>query len=317
MLISATQKNVLLSKANLLSDDEVEIRIEDFAASSLAVNPIVAAQLFPDPDASGHCAINVAVLTKSREILLRDFGRIPNYVVTKNKQDKYFVCGINTYLRKYKQDALLIERMSLRNEIRKKLINLKKGHCLEAIAAAILAEHLDYGAATRKGSDQGIDALGRLELMPIPFLFVDGSADIEITPGENTFVLASSKAVEKPSSSRLPIINPAHIRELIGGWLIQRGAVGQWQEIGLKQLSPLQCVLVTTYRLSLEAKSLCRDIGVQVWSIPELVYLICKVAPKSVFPKKNKKRIFDLDNFKKWWSVFHDTNARLKSGSLV
>lgn len=103
--------------------------------------------------------------------------------------------------------------------------------------------------------------------------------------GERLHIIASCKANEGNTAGGIPnTISPAHIRELIGAWMIQRSESGMWQQrAGIKILSPLQLLLVTTYRLSDDSLSLCRRMGVAVWGIPELVYLVCRYAPESVF----------------------------------
>jgi hypothetical protein len=141
----------------------------------------------------------------------------------------------------------------------------------------------DYGEATRGSGDQGIDAIGWKQLVLIEPSFSDG--DIrpnEVLPGEKVFLFASSKAFTI-SRRNPPLIKPAHIRELVGGWAIQRSSVGKWRSVGIRMLTPVQMILVTTYRLSLDAKAECRELGVQVWGIPELIYLICIAAPNTVF----------------------------------
>lgn len=65
-------------------------------------------------------------------------------------------------------------------------------------------------------------------------------------------------------------------------------------------LSPVQMILVTTYRLSMDAKADCRDLGVQVWGIPELVYLICKWAPDPIFDAAHGYA-FSAASFRSWW----------------
>jgi hypothetical protein len=59
-------------------------------------------------------------------------------------------------------------------------------------------------------------------------------------------------------------------------------------------------ILVTTYRLSTEAKSDCRDLGIQVWGIPELIYLVCRWAPETVFDAVNGNT-FSASAFRGWW----------------
>lgn len=116
------------------------------------------------------------------------------------------------------------------------------------------------------------------------------------------FLFASSKAFINGQIDQPDLISAAHIRELVGGWTIQRSSVGKWQSVGIRMLSPVQMILVTTYRLSLEAKSECRSLGVQIWGIPELIYLICDSAPDSVFDPANN-HAFSTTAFDAWWKV--------------
>src|SRR5439155_15438185 len=90
----------------------------------------------------------------------------------------------------------------------------------------------------------------------------------QVLPGDKVFVFASSKAFTDGRQSRPELINRAHIRELVGGWVIQRSSVAKWQSVGIRMLSPVQMILVTTYRLSPDAKAECRALGVHVWGIP-------------------------------------------------
>ena len=137
------------------------------------------------------------------------------------------------------------------------------------------------------------------------------AATPEALPGEKVFLFASSKAFMKPkkpkkSDRRPKLIDPAHIRELVGGWLIQRSSAGIWQKVGIRMLSPVQMVLVTTYRLSAEAKAACLTLGIQVWGIPELIYLICLNAPATVFDAQNSYD-FRLSEFRAWWKLREQT----------
>ena len=131
--------------------------------------------------------------------------------------------------------------------------------------------------------------------------FSNGNVDEhDIFPGEKVFLLASSKAVIGAAGQQPKLISPAHIRELVGGWVIQRTDTGKWQKVGIRMLSPVQMILVTTYRLSLDAKAECRNLGIQVWGIPELIYLICLNAPASVFDAIHGYA-FLPKAFRLWW----------------
>ena len=120
-------------------------------------------------------------------------------------------------------------------------------------------------------------------------------------PGQNVLALASSKAVIGQGRGKSKLLDVAHVRELVGGWVIQRSPVGKWKEFGIQTLTPLQMILVTTYRMSINAKSECRILGVQVWGIPELIYLICKFAPDDVFDAAHGYA-FSVPRFREWWT---------------
>src|SRR6185436_19898869 len=96
------------------------------------------------------------------------------------------------------------------------------------------------------------------------------------------------------------LLDVAHIRELVGSWVIQRSPTGKWSDVGIQTLTPIQLILVTTYRMSVNAKAQCRSLGVQVWSMPELVYLICNVAPDEVFDASVGYTL-SPNRFREWW----------------
>jgi hypothetical protein len=102
----------------------------------------------------------------------------------------------------------------------------------------------------------------------------------------------------------IPLLQPAHIREVAGGWVIQRTSTGIWQKVGIRMLSPVQMILVTTYRLSDASKSECRELGIQVWGLPELIYLVCLSAPADVFDS-SKGYAFSARGFGAWWRTHH------------
>jgi hypothetical protein len=125
-------------------------------------------------------------------------------------------------------------------------------------------------------------------------------------PGEKVFLFASSKAVMVHKLGQTRLLDPAHIRELVGGWIIQRSSAGIWQKFGIRMLSPVQMILVTTYRLSNDGRAECHSLGVQVWGIPELVYLVCRTAPAPVFDAQNAYE-FSAAEFRAWWTKRHQT----------
>jgi hypothetical protein len=59
---------------------------------------------------------------------------------------------------------------------------------------------------------------------------------------------------------------------------------------------------LTTYRLSINAKAECRSLGVQIWGLPELIYLCCTAAPDTVFDGANNYA-FSKAAFNQWWKL--------------
>jgi hypothetical protein len=278
------------------------VRAEDFLSGVLGLNAVQRGQYFPNPDPTGLLEIAVSHLTLKRENILQEECSIPSYAVYKDGQNNHQIAGFDTYLATKNVDAVIRGRLARHRTIRNALRRLQDGHYLEALAAAIMNAECEFGEATRGSGDQGIDAIGWKQLVLIEPSFSDG--DIrpnEVLPGEKVFLFASSKAFTV--RRRNPrVINPAHIRELVGGWVIQRSSVGKWRSVGIRMLTPVQMILVTTYRLSLDAKSECRELGVQVWGIPELIYLICISAPDTVFdPAAN--HAFSTAGFNAWWRM--------------
>lgn len=276
-------------------------RVEDFISQVLNLNPIQQAEYFPGPDPQGLLAVAVANLTGDRERVLRVECAIPTFAVYEDNLGVYEIAGLSTYLRSKGYDDEFLGRLAHHEQIGVTLRRLERGQHLEALAAAVMYKDLGYGEATQGTGDQGIDAIGWKELIMINAAFSDGSVSVsQVLPGEKVFLFASSKAVIGKIRVRQKLLNPAHIRELVGGWVIQRSSVGMWQEVGIRMLSPVQMVLVTTYRLSPGAKSECRGLGIQVWGIPELIYLICKFAPATVFDAGIGFE-FSASAFRSWW----------------
>jgi hypothetical protein len=232
---------------------------------------------------------------------------VPDFCVYIDIHGKYQVSGLGTYLALKKVDIKLRTRLSKHKEIRAVLRRMRNGYHFEALAAAIMNSKLDFGEATKGSGDQGVDAIGWNRLMLIDPSFSEGDLKKDLVlPGEKVFLFASSKAFTDGLENIPKSINPAHIRELVGGWTIQRSSVGKWQSVGIRLLTPVQMILVTTYRLSNDAKSECRALGVQVWGIPELIYLICDSAPDFVFDDANGGS-FNKACFSKWWKVREQT----------
>ncbi len=204
-------------------------------------------QYFPSPDPDGSLAIAIGNLTHARERILRDECLVPTFVIYEDRGVSQ-IAGLSNYLELRGYDAHFRNRLVQHNSIRDALRRLQRGHHLEALAAAILNEACGRGEATQPSGDQGIDAIGWKELITIDASFSDGSASIpQIFPGQNVLALASSKAVVGQGRGKPKLLDVAHVRELVGGWVIQRSPVGKWKEFGIQTLTPLQMILVTTY----------------------------------------------------------------------
>jgi len=277
--------------------------VEDFLSGVLGLNAVQRGQYFPNPDPTGLLEIAVGHLTEQRERILRDECSVPEFAVYQDAHKVHYVAGFDTFLAAKKVDARLRGRLAHHRVIRTALRRMQNGHDLEALAAAIMNVECDYGEATRGSGDQGIDAIGWKQLVLIDPCFSEGDFRVnQVLPGEKVFLFASSKAFTDGGLEPPKLINPAHIRELVGGWVIQRSSVAKWQSVGIRMLSPVQMVLVTTYRLSIDAKAECRGLGLQVWGIPELIYLICVAAPDSVFDAGNN-HTFSAAGLNAWWKL--------------
>lgn len=303
MPLSAQEVRQVLTSARQLQIDAPTLRVEDFFVNVLGLNAVQRVAYFPSPDPNGFLALAVAHLTQERERLLREDSTVPGFAVFKDSLGNFCIAGSDTYLATKNISAECRRRLAQHAVIRTVLRKIQNGHDLEALAAAIMSAQCDYGEATRGSGDQGIDAIGWKQLVLIEPSFVDGNfLKSQALPGEKVFLFASSKAFTDGKETPPKLINPAHIRELVGGWLIQRSSIAKWQAVGIRMLSPVQMILVTTYRLSDDAKLECQSLGVQVWSIPELIYLICVSAPNSVFDPANG-HTFSPSEFKKWWQT--------------
>jgi hypothetical protein len=304
-VLTKQQTTAILSAARGLSIDALPKTVEDFTGTALGLDHIRTAALFPIPDPHGTMERITAELTKQREQILREDVAVPNYVVSKNAAGSFQVIGLTRHLQQQGEQPATIARIRQHERVRTALFRLGKGHDLEALAGALMKEWLGSAAATRRSNDEGVDALGFRIFSPVsPSMSRGDTLQKEAVAYGRLFVLASSKASLGTSpKARQKLLNPAHIRELVGSWVIQRSEVGAWQSNGIRQLSPMQMVLVTTYRLSEKAKKSCFDLGVGIWSIPELIYLICKYAPNSVFPPAPAQP-FGLAAFNLWWKSF-------------
>lgn len=301
MALTPAQIGKVISAARIYPVTGLSQTVEQFYGSTLALNAVELAENFPSPDPLGLTAIAVGRLTALREETLRDQCEVPSFVVY-NSALGYCICGLAYYYTHVKAVVShppdFIARLSQIRKVRNQLISIDKGHNLETLAAALLAMVCTRGEATKGSGDQGIDAFGEHDLIPIDPVFIDGEInDSKVFPGQKVIILASSKA-NVAKSDPPDIISPAHIRELVGGWLIQRSEISMWKTLGVQMLTPLQLLLATTYRLSAESKLYCNRLGVQVWGIPELTYLICRYAPSEIFSVTSG---FSVPRFEKWW----------------
>lgn len=302
MALSTTELELVARTARQLAFDAPRVTIEAFYAASLGMNAASQLAAFPDPDPTGQLAIATAHLTQAREEILQVNCDIPSYVVYDDPHLVASIAGLGTYLTEKGLAPEVVGRFAHRDSIRSRLRRLTQGHHLEAVGAALMASACSFGRGTRGSGDQGLDALGWKELIEVDTAFSNGTVVLDNDGvGEKVFLLASSKAALSARANATPLLNPAHIRELVGGWVIQRSPAGMWRNLGIKMLSPLQMILITTYRLSADAKALCRELGVQVWGIPELIYLICLHAPNTVFDAAHPYRV-DSTGFRRWWN---------------
>lgn len=297
-----TSKNIddIRMAAENITFNQAAVTVEKFYQATLGLSSYQIANYFPKPDTDGDAAIAIGQLTQLREHILREKVEVPSFVVYKSSAD-YFISGLSYYYKSIgSQYSTFASRLQCAAQIRSYLLGITKGHELEAISAALLGEICEIGEATQGSGDQGIDAVGINSLIPIDPVFLDGdSNEARIRPGQKVIILASSKAcLGAATSGEVTSINPAHIREIIGGWMIQRSEASMWRHLGIQMLSPVQLLLVTTYRLSADSKSLCNQLGVQVWGIPELTFLLCKHAPVQIFPSNTS---FSTVEFEKWW----------------
>jgi hypothetical protein len=229
-------------------------------------------------------------------------GRIPSFALRVRTGHPSEISGIGTALALSGVSPKTATRLTHRETVRNSLRNVERGHNLEAITAAILAACCDSGRVTKGSGDQGVDGLAWKAFLPLnQFCCPRVNAESAQSPfsWEKIVVIASSKAhlgnTEEPA-----LINPAFIRELVGSWVIQRTPVGKWNGEGILPLSPVQLILATTYRISSPAREECRSLGVQIWSLPELTYLVCEFAPDSVFPPDGLGA-FNGQAFRTWW----------------
>lgn len=301
MTLTSAQLSTVLAAARALPLTAVSVTVESFFGAVLSLTTLELAAVFPDPDPQGIAAIAISELTNLRDEILREECEVPTFVIFDSPQG-FSIAGLCYYydniVSTSNYPANFTRRLTQYQKIRAELVGLDQGHKLETIAAAVLEAVCLKGEATKGSGDQGIDAFGENDLIPIDRIFLDGEIDdAKIYPGQKVIVLASSKA-NLHSTGAQSLISPAHIRELIGGWLIQRSEVSMWKGLGIQMLTPLQLLLVTTYRLSEDSKALCNRLGVQVWGIPEMTFLICRYGPDNIFAVSKG---FSSSKFSNWW----------------
>lgn len=306
-LLSKRQVSLVRAAVKALPMNATEERVEDFVSRHLGFSAHERGQYFAGPNGATTLSITVAELTRERETVLRDNCEIPNYMVYEDTHGVWQLSGLEYYLSTVQPTRFtdgFRARIPAHRAVRRELMSFHKGHDLEALGATLIEAICGYGEATRGSGDQGIDAIGRKTLLAFHRAFYTGASSPalidESVPGGNVFILASSKANLGVTAGAPSSISPAHIRELVGGWLIQRDDVGKWREAGIRMLSPVQMLLITTYRLSDESINECQRLGVHVWTLPQLIYLVCEHAPAEVFDVA-RANIFVPAKFRTWW----------------
>jgi hypothetical protein len=300
MKFSEEQLKQLRTAARALPFDAPLETVADFITRILEITPGEEAAIFGDAD-SDELTTATNTLTKEQERILLYDGQLPRFAVVVQDDQPDRIAGLGTVMGLLHDNPKLVARLAHHAQIRAALVALEKGHHLEAVAAAILHAACDSASATIGSSDQGIDAFAWQACLPASPLFAPTPLDCtDVMPmdWEKIYFLASSKANLSQDAKPDPI-NPAFIRELVGGWLLQRTGTGKWSQLGILPLSPVQLVLVTTYRISPAARGECMSLGVQVWALPELIFFIAKYAPDDVFAGAT----FDVAAFAAWWQT--------------
>ena len=170
---------------------------------------------------------------------------------------------------------------------------------------------MNEGTATSGSGDQGIDAYGWSTLFAVNEAFAESDNSERLVGDAKVFAFASAKKTEAAAGD-IKLISPAVIREVIGGWIIQRSASSAWTELGVKFCSPVQMIFATTYRLSTDSRSLCNELGIEVWGLPELVFLVAKNAPNAVFDTTNQSTFIGRE-FGEWWRDYDRNRQRVPS----
>lgn len=310
-----------------LAPDAAESELENFVVGILQLNPSQRSKKFPDgdPDADKDRLLRLDLIASrlvaaSQHAIAK--GGILDAVIIKKKDqalssEYYYVLGLEKYLAQGGETDRFINRTKNIHRLRAILGSISKGLFLEALTAAILRTIYTDANATQGTNDQGIDCLAKTQILPIQSWCCapDTLAALSYT-GSHLHIVTSCKANEGSSATGTPdTISPAHIRELIGAWMIQRSSSGAWQKpASISLLAPIQLLLSTTYKLSDASSLLCKDLGVAVWGITELIYLIIRHAPESVFPPASG-HAFDKASFDAW--VLSANNSRLMRTSTI
>ena len=236
--------------------------VMDFTIRVLGLSAEEQLALFGADDADEPLSLTNK-LTAEIERLLTFEGAVPSFGILVAPDFVDRIGGFGTVMLACGAREKTVTRLRWHAEIRAQLRSVTKGHDLEAIAAAILEAAVGRGHATRGSGDQGVDVLGWQPLastFPLFASLVERGNQPSISNWEKVFFIASSKA-NLQNAEQPTVLNPAFIRELVGTWLIQRTSIGHWSDAGILPLSAVQVILVTTYRLSSEARRECRRSG--------------------------------------------------------
>jgi hypothetical protein len=311
MKFDVAQKRAIAAALQAFPLDGDKERLEDFVARAISLGPLAVERYFP-AGGSGQGPANAAEVTAVRTDMVEVRCQIPSYVFHLDRNGRQWIEGLATSLAAVDVTPQIRSRLTLRDSVRARVRAFSLGSELETLGAALFAAQIGdagRGFATQRSHDGGVDVVGlrnlamsRLEFSSTglrqgwprtsPTLFVVGSAKCEETPG-----------IEVALASR------AHVRELVGTWAMQRTSVGRWSRLGIKPLSPVVPVFITTYRLSYEAMRECEELGIEVWGIPQLVWLVIALASELVFPTRDGQLSFDLDAFDRWWRSYEGTRV--------
>jgi hypothetical protein len=297
-IIDPTSDTTVRQAFDSLSVDSAEIELTEFVATRLNLNPSQRTSLLPDRGTAQDDERSVRLdqlagaLELQREYALKTEARIPNGILFKRTdsllgRSSYFVEGLIHFLSRNGSPDAFLGRVRDNAAIRRYLTGIGTGDKLEAIASSLLTKMFKESSATRRTADQGVDCFAHDEILQVHDWCCNAGMGPELNlVGKRVHIIASCKANEGNAADGIPaVMPPAHLRELIGSWLIQRTDYGMWHSrAAIRFLSPLQLLLVTTYRLSDGSLNLCEKTGVTQWGIPEIIYLFCAYAPENVFP---------------------------------